>query len=285
MIFNITGGGGSGAALNFNVVTYNTEEELLAATPSENTIGVITDTPMTSWTFSATEPNPAVPGMVWIFTSEYSVVEFNALKKNSLQVYPIFVKQYVGGSWIDKTAKSWQGGKWVDWWNGELYWNGNEYEGITGGWTTKAWAWTASGTPTKSPTIEFTDTNMVITQTQNSSDTVVSGAVIVNNDIDLTDVNSIEVELDSVVFSGTGGTPSPDWKIYIFVQDRNASQVSGLAVNSFGKQTSGTYSNVAISLNTSSITGKYCVGICTYMYVGNKNGQIVAAVKKVRCKK
>lgn len=131
MIFNITGGGGT--ALNFKVLAYATEEVLLAAAPTENTIGIITETPITSWIFSATEPSPAEAGMVWIFTGTSSSREFNALKKNGIQVYPLSAKQYVGGAWVDKTAKIWQGGAWVDWFF-YLYTVGNVYEAVTGGY-------------------------------------------------------------------------------------------------------------------------------------------------------
>lgn len=131
MIFNVSGGGG--AALNFKVLAYATEEELLAATPVENTIGIVTETPITSWIFSATEPSPAAPGMVWISTGTSSLIEFNALKKNGVQVYPISVTQYVSGAWIGKTAKSYQSGAWVDWIN-YLYKDGNQYTDLTGGW-------------------------------------------------------------------------------------------------------------------------------------------------------
>ena len=81
--------GGGGAALNFKVLAYATEEALLTATPANNTIGIITETPITSWIFSATEPSPAEAGMVWITVNTYSSVKFNALKKNGIQVYPI----------------------------------------------------------------------------------------------------------------------------------------------------------------------------------------------------
>ena len=54
-------------------------------------------------------------GMVWISTGVQSSNEFNALKKNGIQVYPISAKQYVSGAWVDKTAKSYQHGEWVDW--------------------------------------------------------------------------------------------------------------------------------------------------------------------------
>lgn len=101
--------------LNFKVMAYATEEDLNAATPKENTIGVITAVPISTWTFSATEPTEPMEGMVWISTGTDSPAAFNALKKNDIQVYPVFAKQYIGGAWVDKTAKSWQGGEWVDW--------------------------------------------------------------------------------------------------------------------------------------------------------------------------
>lgn len=131
MIFNVSGGGG--AALNFRVLAYATEAELLAVTPNENTIGIITETPITSWIFSATEPSSVGHGMVWIKTSYISSVEFNALKKNGIQVYPISAKQYIGGAWVTKTAKSWLNGEWKAL-AIYLYNKGDKFTDITGGW-------------------------------------------------------------------------------------------------------------------------------------------------------
>lgn len=102
------GAGGSGG-VNFKVVGGTTEP----ASPKENTIWVNTDMDITSWAFSATEPESPVAGMVWISTSTSSTVEFNALKKNAIQVYPISAKQYVGGEWVRKNASFFQSGKWV----------------------------------------------------------------------------------------------------------------------------------------------------------------------------
>lgn len=101
--------------LNFKVVAYATEEDLNAATPKENTIGVITAVPISTWTFSATEPTEPMEGMVWIYTGATSPVAFNALKKNGIQVFPVFAKQYIGGTWVEKTEKSWQNGEWSEW--------------------------------------------------------------------------------------------------------------------------------------------------------------------------
>lgn len=128
MIFNVSGGGGT--ALNFRVVG-NPQP----ANPTENCIWVDTDTPINSWIFSATQPSPAEPGMVWISTGTSSTVEFNALKKNGIQVYPISAKQYVSGAWVDKTAKIYQSGKWVEW-NFYLCKDGKLREGLDGKWKT-----------------------------------------------------------------------------------------------------------------------------------------------------
>ena len=111
--FKASAGGGS--HLNFSVKTYATEEALLAAAPKENTIGVITETPMTGWVVDVNEPTASVNGVVWISTGTSSTVEFNALKKNGIQVYPIYAKQYTSGAWVYKPAKSYQGGKWLEW--------------------------------------------------------------------------------------------------------------------------------------------------------------------------
>ena len=103
-----TGGGGSGG-LNFQVIGGTTAP----SNPKENMIWVNTSTKITSYIFSATQPTGSA-GMVWISTGTSSTVEFNALKKNGIQVYPISAKQYIGGAWVDKTAKSYQDGEWVD---------------------------------------------------------------------------------------------------------------------------------------------------------------------------
>jgi hypothetical protein len=126
-------GAGGSNPLNFKIVSYVTEEELLAASPKENTVGVVTADTITSWIFSATEPTDPVEGMVWFSTSTTSHAAFNALKKNTLQVYPISAKQYIGGACVDVETKSFQNGVWVEWVK-YLYNNGDECVSITGGW-------------------------------------------------------------------------------------------------------------------------------------------------------
>lgn len=120
---------GGGAGLNFKVVG-NPQP----SNPVENTVWIDTDTPITSYIFSAAQPT-GEEGMVWIATGTTGTIEFNALKKNDITVQILSASQYVGGAWVSKTAKIYQGGAWVELWNGELFVSGNPYESVTGGWS------------------------------------------------------------------------------------------------------------------------------------------------------
>jgi hypothetical protein len=99
-----------GVQLNFEVVG-GLEQP---TNPTENMIWVETDVAITSYVFSATEPEGYAPGMVWITTDTSSPVAFNALKKNGIQVYPISAKQCISGALVDKTAKIYSGAKWCE---------------------------------------------------------------------------------------------------------------------------------------------------------------------------
>lgn len=70
--------------------------------------------------------------MVWIFVGTFSAAEFNAIKKNTLQVYPLGAKQYVNSAWENVTAWSYQGGEWKNWFT-YIYNSGNEFTERTGG--------------------------------------------------------------------------------------------------------------------------------------------------------
>lgn len=161
MIFNVSGGGG--AALNFRVVGGTTAPTNAA----ENCIWVNTNK-INNYYFSATEPRNVVDYDVWISTGTKSNIAFNALKKNGIQVYPISAKQYVSGAWVDLTAKSYQGSGWVDWWNGELYEEGNEFEYVTGGWTgTAKKSSSTSSVGAAVPTITRNDVSISVKATNN----------------------------------------------------------------------------------------------------------------------
>lgn len=123
--------GSSSGGLNFKIVGGT----FIPSNPKENTLWVNTDHDITSYIFSATEPESPAEGMVWISTGTSSPAEFNALKKNGIKVYPLSAKQRIDGAWVKVTAKSYQGGAWRDWLDYLL--NGADaHDDITGGWET-----------------------------------------------------------------------------------------------------------------------------------------------------
>ena len=125
----------TGAELNFEVVGGTS----MPSSPSENTIWVNTNTEITSWIFSVTEPTGS-SGMVWISIGTTSPTKFNALEQNNITVYPLSAKQYIGGTWVNKTAKSYQSNKWVEWLpEGALYYHGDTCDDKTGGWQQTGW--------------------------------------------------------------------------------------------------------------------------------------------------
>lgn len=102
-----TCGGGSGG-LNFQVIGGTTAP----SNPKENMIWVNTSTTISSWVFSATKPEGMQERDVWFQTGTSSSIEFNALKKNGIQVCPIAAKQYVNGSLVTVGASIYTGGSW-----------------------------------------------------------------------------------------------------------------------------------------------------------------------------
>lgn len=126
----------TGVELDFEIVAYASEEALLAAVPAENTIGVITTTDISGWAMGDyPDPSWEMPeGFLYINikASSYnsSDLDFGLLKKgNEICIAPISAKQYVSGTYVDVTCKSYQNGAWEDWWNGEIYDSGVFYIG------------------------------------------------------------------------------------------------------------------------------------------------------------
>ena len=102
---------GGGTSLNYKVVGSTSTPTSL----KENTIWVNTSTAITSHVFSATQPTSPVAGMVWFEIGTSCAAPMSITKKDIIVLYPINCKQYENGTWVSKTAKTWQGSKWVDW--------------------------------------------------------------------------------------------------------------------------------------------------------------------------
>lgn len=177
-------GGGSGW-LNFKIVGGTSEP----SAPRENTIWVNTDQKITSWIFSVLEPSGPKEGMVWFITGTSSAVEFNALKKNGIQVYPNSAKQYIDGTWKNVAAQSYQNGQWVDWIK-YLYNNGDECTGITGGWES---VYDNTGSFYSKATVTKTESSIKLS---GATETMIAAAT--KNALDVTDWNTVFIKLSNV---------------------------------------------------------------------------------------
>ena len=239
----LEGFGSGSAGVNFKIVGGTTQP----TTTRENTIWVNTDTAISSWVFSASAPAEPVEGLVWLTVGTSSSVAFNALKKNGLQVYPLTAKQYIDSAWVEKTAYSYQDGKWVTWLRREiLYEPGNENIPVTGGWTYTPKGYSSDASTPGTPTITRGISALTV-QMPN-----VSGAIIhPANKIDLTEYSTIV--FDGIITGATGYASLCNLRVW----------------SEFGKYSSVGYSasvtiqkNVdgEVSLDVSELSGKFYIG-------------------------
>ncbi len=123
-----------GIELNYSVVGSMEEP----GTPTQNMIWIQTETPIGRVFFGNDEPNETfMEGDVWIYTDINSNAAFNSLKiGNSYinMVYPLRVKQYISGSWVNETSMIYQNSEWREVFTKTLFSNGKDYEYVTGGW-------------------------------------------------------------------------------------------------------------------------------------------------------
>ena len=222
--------------LAFKVVNgYNTPP----SNPTENTIWVNTGVVITSWVFSATQPTNPEQGMVWISTGASSPMAFNALKKNTIMMYPISAKIYNSGAWSEKEAKTYKNGAWVEWFpEGAIYCNG-------------AFAVPVKDVPYMAgyPGSHSLGDGYFMLSMGTAGYTVM---LFTDTKIDLTDFNTMTVEFNSL-------TPVNDKaEVMLIVNDE---QNAGTPVASI-KRTG--VASATLTLNISTISGSYYLAISIY---------------------
>lgn len=236
----LEGFGGGSNSLNFKIVGGTSAP----ASPKENTIWVNTDTEITGWIFSATEPEALAEGMVWISTGVSSSAEFNALKSNTIEVYPISTKQYVSGAWVDKAAKIYKSGLWTDWAT-YLYNEGDECTDITSGWSflnPVGGGYTLGSGVKAAGEIQLSATNYTAVSAYPS------------RKIDLTNYSQLIVEVTDISFTGGGSVQFAVSDTTSFVNNSVAELKLPLSV---GEHT----------LDVSHLTGYYYIGVSVWSWV------------------
>lgn len=188
-------------------------------------------------------------GHVWISTGPSSIAPFNALKKNGIMVYPLSAKQYVNGAWVRKTAKTYQNGALVDWWNGELYDSGNEYTAVTGGWVAEGKRWDSS-TGAGTPNLVKNPTSITLGRTGSPSPCI----FYVKNKINLTDYETLN-------YNGTLSSEGIDNWYKVAVWSEFGTYINDNVVASTSLKGSGTATR---SVDVSHLEGEYYIGAFVY---------------------
>jgi hypothetical protein len=176
--------------------------------------------------------------MVWISTGTSSAVDFNALKKNDITICPTGCKQYGSSAWASKTAKTYQGGKWVDWLT-------YLYDGGSSGWkvASKGSGW-ANGT------LSY-DKALVLTLSSHTT----CLAVTTSTSVDLTEFKTMKVVVSSsstnldTAYNWIGISNSNDFS---WNPESAGSQLPSCVVANKSFTASGT-----ITLDITSLNGKY----------------------------
>lgn len=220
-------GGGSVAGLNFKIVAVESEN-MLPSYPNENTIAIFSETEINGYSFGITEPESPEEGMLWILTGCTSPVAFNALKKDTIMVYPSSAKQYVTGIWMPVQAMTYQKGEWINW---IQYLINNGFAAI-----------------------EFITQRIEITES--SGNMTISGTAsgfheMYADNIDLTAWNNI-------VLTGSFNVGASGSGLILAVWEIDVDEVIYSSAVSYEVITDG-----GATLDVSSLSGKYKVGICT----------------------
>lgn len=185
--------GGAGGGLSFKVVGGTTEP----ASPKENMIWVNSDAEITATMFSAIAPSNPVEGMLWVCTDTYSPVAFNALKKNGIEVYPLYTQQYINGAWVKKTAQSYQNGAWVDWITYVIQ-KGKVNTAIVDGFTAYAYRPSTSGASEKKPTVSKVSGSHIKLASESST----GGAYFSEDKIDLSKYKTMKIHVAEATTEG-----------------------------------------------------------------------------------
>lgn len=261
------GGAGGGSELGFRVISGT----VAPAAPRENDIWVNTES-MTGWCFSAEEPE-AAEGLVWVTVGSSSGVAFNALRKNTLMVYPISAKQYTGGEWVARAAQSWQGGEWVSWWaEGTLFENGVDDTDVTGGWTSYPYI-AATGYYAGSANVSISGDAIRAEAAHGGISAASNWSVFVStvNALDLTDKTLLEMKFSEAVAS-IEKTAIVAVRIYT---DAGVFVAEGPTVLS----SDGTFTPT-VTMDVSGVSGKLRVGYAIWSW--NKSSVVTVKMTRAR---
>lgn len=185
------GSGGGSGGFGLHIV----EGLVRPKNPTQGMIWAKTEHKVTYYDLSATKPENPVEGTLWVRIGDSSSNKIvSPVSKEWITVYPLSAEQYISGEWELIETMCYQDTEWVAWWDGTLFYNGDEYETYTGGWIDAS----TSASPT------FKKENGKIYLYSNTT----SGAAfaITKLPIDLTKFSMLTVTVDSMGSTGSGSS-------------------------------------------------------------------------------
>lgn len=111
---------GNGGVSGLQVVTGLTEP----GNPRENMVWVKSDKAGRKFVFAVSEPGSPAEGLIWFRATAAGIITRADV--------------YTAGAWVKTDTYMYLGGSWVQIasaWNGELFYDGNQYDDVTGGWS------------------------------------------------------------------------------------------------------------------------------------------------------
>lgn len=111
-----SGGGGGGLRVAVGLTA--------PANPRENTVWVKSDKAGRKYVFAKEEPGSPSEGLIWFRATAAGIITRADV--------------YTAGAWVTADTYIYLGSAWVQIasaWNGELFYDGNQYEDVTGGWS------------------------------------------------------------------------------------------------------------------------------------------------------
>lgn len=111
-----SGGGGGGLRVAVGLTA--------PANPRENTVWVKSNAAGKKYVFAETEPESPSEGLIWFRATAAGIITRADV--------------YADGAWVAADTYMYLGGNWVQIasaWDGELFYDGNQHEDVTGGWS------------------------------------------------------------------------------------------------------------------------------------------------------
>ena len=225
-------------------------------------IWVNTDIDITTYYFQAKQPENMTEGEVWFVTSQNSLLSFNMLKDNTVMVYPLSVKQMINNKLVDMSqcTEIYRNGSWVKF-------DSHVYLIKDGVIITDSEADGMSNSIEKMIRFNTIDEKLVVKFTYTEVGN--HGCLCTNNPINLENVTTISIDIDSLT-SPRDGT----WFLLASktrptdVYDNQSSFPATASISGAG----------IVNLDVSTLNNNYYIGVGVY---GDTHSGDATAVMKI----